>query len=159
MNVKSSILLFTGSPTFITAPLYLPDSIFVAKTSSPPRPGWPSDEKYITLSEVIKGKVSLASVFIVLPKFSGVPNIPSAYNETRKISDCPNEPGISEAKYNVFPSGLKAGCAVEYESLLKGNSSILVQTPSTNVARNNLRRIIPFSSVMYLPSLKLLRVK
>lgn len=31
---------------------------------------------------------------------------------TLKISDWPNVPGISDAKYKLFSSGLNAGCAV-----------------------------------------------
>ena len=34
---------------------------------------------------------------------------------------------ISEEKYNLFSSGERAGCAVEYSSLLKGSSFMLVQ--------------------------------
>ncbi|MCY1508197.1 hypothetical protein D9M68_424980 [compost metagenome] len=58
------------------------------------------------------GKVSRPSVLILFPRFSGVPKVPSALIATLNKSDWPSVPGISDAKYNVFSSMLKAGCAV-----------------------------------------------
>ncbi|MNR11312.1 hypothetical protein D3C85_1276050 [compost metagenome] len=74
-------------------------------------------------------------------------------------SDCPKLPGISEAKYKVFSSTLKAGCAVLYWSLLKGSSFIFSQFPSIKSALNNFNKVTCFSLFPLFPSTKLFRVK
>ena len=62
----------------------------------------------------MKGKDSLPGVLITFPKFSGFPYLLSPKISTRKMSDPPKVPGISDAKYRYFSSGLKAGCATLY---------------------------------------------
>jgi hypothetical protein len=62
-------------------------------------------------------EVSLDSVLIGNPRFSGVPCI--IVDAYFKRSDNPLVPGMSDAKYKVFSSTLSAGCATLYSLLLK----------------------------------------
>ena len=117
VNAKSSFEVFTGSPTFIASePLFKS----ILKTSKPPNPVFPFDEKNNTLSSVINGKLSFASVFTFAPKFSGVP-YSSPFTDTFQISSPPKPPGMFDEKYNVFPSLLMLGFLTSYSLLLKGS--------------------------------------
>ena len=129
------------------------------KISNPPSPGCPSVAKYNSFSSVTSGKVSFPSVLIASPKFTGVPNEPSPLMLTFQRSDCPLVPGISEAKYKVFSSGLNIGCAVLYVSLLKDNSVAFCQRLSLKVALYIFSKVILLASFPFLPSLKLFLVK
>ena len=62
----------------------------------------------------MKGNDSRPGVLITFPKFSGFPYLLFPKISTRKMSDPPKVPGISDAKYRYFSSGLKAGCATLY---------------------------------------------
>ena len=93
--------------------------------SKPPSPIHPSLEKYIMLVSEIKGKDSLNSVFTWGPKLIGSPYSSSLKRSTYHISELPKVPGMSDVKYSLFSSRLKAGWAQEKLSLLNGSSVIL----------------------------------
>jgi hypothetical protein len=57
---------------------------------------------------ITNGNVSLPSVLINFPKFTG-PKVPSSFICVLNKSERPIVPGISETKYSVFSSGLKIG--------------------------------------------------
>src|SRR5690554_7618629 len=93
--------------------------------SIPPKPLWASEEKINFPSSEIKGNDSRPSVFTIVPIFSGSPYVPSSCKSTRQISISPTVPGISEAKYKVFPSGVTAGRSEEHTSELQSRPHLV----------------------------------
>ena len=76
-------MLFTGSPTFTTAPSYFPNLILVAKTSNPPRPGCPSEDMYNISSFVIHAndEIQIADIQLASDGLSAILEMSSSLNE------------------------------------------------------------------------------
>src|SRR5690606_9003158 len=138
VNAKSSFSLFTGLPKFCASDAFASS----LKTSNPPKPGFPLEEKYNVPSSAINGKFSFPSVLTLLPKFTGSPYVSLAFTSTFQISVSPKPPGISEAKYNFLPSWLKLGLPTLYSVLLNGRALMSVHLPSLLTALYNHK--VPF---------------
>ena len=77
---------------------------------------------------------SFPLVLIVGPKFLTSPKLLSSLIATTKISAPPKVDGISDVKYNSFPSTLNAGSPNEYLLFEKGSLLILLQFPSASTS-------------------------
>ncbi len=78
------------------------------KTSYPPKPGCPSDEKYRLFAESSEGNISFDFVFITFPRFSGSDHL-SPDLRVRNRSNPPAEPCLSDENIIMLPSIERAG--------------------------------------------------
>ena len=108
---KSSAVLFKNNPS-LRFSNHLPSIVFAEKISKSPNPGKPLEEKNKIPSFLINGNNSSPLVLMSIPRFTGFPQV-SPLRLVTHISCPPCPPGISDAKYIVFPSLLILGCAQE----------------------------------------------